>query len=322
MTSAKEPIEIVFKQVDGIDIYLDVYLPSAATKENPAPIVLFWHGGGLLQGTRKGLGPHQLEAPEKHNVCLVSADYRLAPQFRFPAILSDCASAMTFLQSSAFQDAVQGRADPSRVVLSGGSAGGWLSLLCGMGIGFDESGIPRPPKVQGIAAIYPISDMQDPFWHTKQHPVSYMDKVVTREQVEPFINPDDKSSRISNSALTDRRGIFYSYMVQEAILPQLLLDGTDIPLTAFSVAPAIDSLKDTPNKYPVPPTFIVHGTLDDKVPIAQARDVVAALERLKKGGTDADFEYEELEGVNHLYDREPGQPMDRYWAFIKRVLKV
>ena len=105
---------------------------------------------------------------------------------------------MEFLQSTAFQEAVEGRADPSRIVLTGGSAGGWLALLCGLGIGFDESGLPRPPTsgIKGIAAIYPITDMQDAFWHTKQHPVSYMDKVVTREDVEPFINPDNAESRI------------------------------------------------------------------------------------------------------------------------------
>ncbi|KAJ8076311.1 hypothetical protein PM082_000732 [Marasmius tenuissimus] len=322
--SSLVPKEIIFKQADGIDIYMDIYLPSSATKENPAPIVLFWHGGGLLQGTRKALAPNQLEAPSKHNVCLVSADYRLAPQFRFPTILSDCSSAMEFLQSTAFKEAVEGRADPSRIVLTGGSAGGWLSLLCGFGIGFDESGIPRPPTtgIKGIAAIYPITDMQDPFWHTKQSPVSYMEKVVSRNEVEPFINPDDEGSRIANSALTDRRSIFYTYMVQEAILPHLLLDGTGIPINAFSVAPALDSLKDNSKKYPTPPTFIVHGTLDDKVPVSQARDVVAALERLKAAGTGCEYEYEEVEGKNHLYDREPGEEMERYWKFVKRILKV
>lgn len=42
--SSPAPKEIVFKQADGIDIYMDVYLPSSATKAKPAPIILFWHG--------------------------------------------------------------------------------------------------------------------------------------------------------------------------------------------------------------------------------------------------------------------------------------
>ncbi|KAG7098418.1 hypothetical protein E1B28_000371 [Marasmius oreades] len=229
---------------------------------------------------------------------------------------------MTYIQSSAFLEAVEGRADPSRVVVSGGSAGGWLALLCGMGIGFDECGLPRPPKVQGIAALYPITDMLDPFWSTKQHPVSYMEKVIPREDVEPFINPDSKESRIAASYLGERRSTLYHYMVQEALLPQLLLGGTNIPPSAFSVAPALDFLKESPNKYPVPPIYIVHGTIDDKVPVQQSRDVAAALERLKKNGANVDYEYDEIEGLNHLYDRETNNPMDKYYDFIKRVLRV
>ncbi|KAF9264140.1 alpha/beta-hydrolase, partial [Marasmius fiardii PR-910] len=314
-------MKILFKKAEEIDIYMDVYLPSAATKEKPAPIVIFWHGGGLLQGSRTVLGPHQFNSADNHNICLVSADYRLAPQFRFPDVLWDCYDAMSYIQSPEFSEAVEGRADPSRVVVSGGSAGGWLSLLCGMGIGFDECGVPRPPKVQGIAALYPITDMLDPFWSTKQHPVSYMEKVIPREDVEPYINPNSKESRTAASYLGERRNLLYHYMVQEALLPQLLLDGTNISPAAFSVSPAIDSLKDSPNKYSVPPTYIVHGTIDDKVPVQQARDVAAALERLKKNGVNVDYEYDELEGINHLYDRETDDPMDRYYDFIKRVLR-
>lgn len=49
--------EHVFKHVDGIDILADVVLPSGASADSPLPVVLWWHGGGLLQGTRKGVWP-------------------------------------------------------------------------------------------------------------------------------------------------------------------------------------------------------------------------------------------------------------------------
>jgi acetyl esterase/lipase len=48
------PIEKLFKTVDGVEIGLDIYLPSTATSSKPVPVLLWWHGGGLLQGTRKG----------------------------------------------------------------------------------------------------------------------------------------------------------------------------------------------------------------------------------------------------------------------------
>lgn len=43
------PLEIVFAQEDGLEILMDVYLPETATEASPAPAVLWWHGGGLLQ---------------------------------------------------------------------------------------------------------------------------------------------------------------------------------------------------------------------------------------------------------------------------------
>lgn len=49
MTS--KPVEIPFKQADGLDIYMDVFLSPTASAENPAPILLWWHGGGLLQAS-------------------------------------------------------------------------------------------------------------------------------------------------------------------------------------------------------------------------------------------------------------------------------
>lgn len=38
------PTELKFKSVDGVDIFVDVYLPEKASKENSAPVLLWWHG--------------------------------------------------------------------------------------------------------------------------------------------------------------------------------------------------------------------------------------------------------------------------------------
>lgn len=64
------------------------------------------------------------------------------------------------------------------------------------------------------------------------------------------------------------------------ILEDLLLNGTGIDPTAFSIAPAIKNGK---APHPNVPTYIVHGSIDDKVPIVQAEDVVNAM---KEKGLD------------------------------------
>ncbi|KAJ7497413.1 Alpha/Beta hydrolase protein [Mycena latifolia] len=306
---APKPMEIVYSSVNGLDISLDVFLPESATETSKVPVFIWWHGGGLLQGTRKATSPHHLSAPAKHNICIVSPDYRLAPQSRLPEILADCKAAMDFVRSPAFALATGNRVDASKMILSGSSAGGWLSLLAGTGIGYAACGLEPPSPVSGIAALYPITDLADPFWTTKQHPVSYMPRVVPDDEVAPFIDPT--ANKVAFSALDSKRAVFYHYMVQEGILESLLLQGTGIPGSAFAVAPSIKT-----GKFTVPPTYVVHGSIDDKVPCRQARDVVEVLKELK-----ADVEYEELSGVDHLFDKDPKCEMENMYAFVARVTK-
>ncbi len=108
--------------------------------------------------------------------------------------------------------------DPNKLVLSGSSAGGWLSLLCGTGIGFKASGLDPPEKgrVKGIAALYPITDLLDPFWTTKQYPVSYFKRIIDKEELGAFL--DHKGEKVASSALDSPRNVFYSYMIQECVV--------------------------------------------------------------------------------------------------------
>ncbi|BGP19105.1 hypothetical protein JCM10213_008048 [Rhodosporidiobolus nylandii] len=300
---------LVYASPDGLDIELDFLLPEKAAKENPVPILVWWHGGGLLQGSRKTVWPHLLSAPSKHNLCLVSPDYRLAPQTRFPGILSDIAAVMAYIRSPAFLAATGGKVDQSKLIVSGGSAGGWLALLAGTGTGFEACGLEKPEKPLAIAAIYPISDLNDPFWTTKQNPVSYFPRLIKENEMKEYLDPNAQKTAFTTPGST--RHDFYNFMVQEGILANLLLDGTGIPPSAFSIAPSIASGAADP----VPPVYIVHGSIDDKVPPSQSFDVVKAL---KEKGVEYDFEW--IEGADHLYDKEESVEMERMYSFIGRVL--
>ncbi len=86
---------------------------------------------------------------------------------------------------------------------------------------------------------------------------------------------------------------------------ELLLGGTGIPPETYSVALALKS-----GKYTLPPTYIVHGDIDDKVPARQSRDVVAAA---------PEVQYDELEGVDHLFDKNTDVKMENMYAFMHEV---
>lgn len=302
-----DTLELVFAHKDGLDIYMDVYVPQDANPSSPVPVILWWHGGGLLQGTRKGVAAHQLACPAKRRICFISADYRLAPQTRMPGILEDCKSAIEFIRSPTFAEATGHRIDPAKLCLSGSSAGGWLALLAGTGIGYASCGLDPPPPVSGLTCIYPITSLQDPFWKTKQHPVSYRDAVIKPDEVVPFINPSD--IKVASSALDSKRSIFYHYMIQEAILGSLLLDGTGIPESAFSVAAQLRS-----GAFTAPPSYITHGSIDDKVPARQSVEVVEAMQ---ERNIPVQFDY--FEGLDHLFDRDPRWEMENMYNFIERL---
>ncbi|KAF7315556.1 Polyketide synthase [Mycena indigotica] len=287
-----KPLELIFSSVDGLDLYLDVYLPSTDTGTTKVPVLLWWH------------------AVEKYGICVVSADYRLAPQSRLPAILADCKAAMEFVQSPAFAEATSNSVDSAKLVVSGSSAGGWLSLLNGTGIGYAACGLDPPPRVLGIAALYPITDLADPFWTTKQRPVSYFPRVIPDEEVASFVDPT--SAKISFTTPESPRSVLYHYMVQEGILEKLLLEGTGISASAVAIAPQIKT-----GKFDVPPVYQIHGDIDDKVPCQQARDVEAALREIN----GVEHVYEELPGVDHLFDKDASYGMENMYAFVQRVTK-
>lgn len=86
-----------------------------------------------------------------------------------PGIMEDIAAAMNYVRSPAFLAETHGAVDQSKVIVSGGSAGGWLALLLATGIGFEACGLkPRAPPL-AVVPLYPMTDITDRFFRTKQH---------------------------------------------------------------------------------------------------------------------------------------------------------
>jgi len=126
-----------------------VYTPEG---EGPFPIVIFYHGGGWVLC---GLETHDhicRHIANKANCVVISVEYRLAPEFKFPTAPEDAYAAALYIHAHA----AEFKGDPNRICLSGDSAGGNLSIVCSH-LTKDRNG----PKFQCLALIYPSTDLRD-----------------------------------------------------------------------------------------------------------------------------------------------------------------
>jgi acetyl esterase len=129
-----------------------LYRPAAAA--GGLPLLVFFHGGGFVFGSLDSHydGLCRAICGEARAVVL-SVDYRLAPEHPFPAATEDCAMAT---RHAAAQATAWG-ADPARLVVAGGSAGGNLAAVTALRLR-DEGG----PKLAGQLLIYPVVDLPAP----------------------------------------------------------------------------------------------------------------------------------------------------------------
>ena len=102
---------------------LDIYHPVDLDGDASRGVMFYIHGGGWVIGRKEQQGLPMLHQMTRHGWVCVSVDYRLAPKDRWPTQLDDVVAG---LQWTADHIAEYG-GDPSRIVVSGGSAGGHLA---------------------------------------------------------------------------------------------------------------------------------------------------------------------------------------------------
>src|SRR3954451_6164964 len=127
-------------------IRLRLYWPKAA---GPVPAIVYYHGGGHVIGS---LDTHDLIA---RNLCagaeavVVSVDYRMGPEHKFPAAVEDSWAALEWAHANA---ATLG-ADPERLGVHGDSAGANLAAVVAL-MARDKG----QPKLRLQSLVYPVAD--------------------------------------------------------------------------------------------------------------------------------------------------------------------
>jgi len=129
------PQLIGYKQTARRELFLHVFTPDAGTFPGPRPAIIFFHGGGWVEGDALRFYDQARHLAERGMVA-ISADYRIMgtdgtdPR----AALSDAISAMRYLRGHA--EALH--IDPARIAAGGGSAGGQLAAALVTSAGFED----------------------------------------------------------------------------------------------------------------------------------------------------------------------------------------
>lgn len=107
------------------DIGYRLYTPPAPQHSVPAPGFVFFHGGGMVAGSIETHDRIAAALAQASGCRLISVEYRLAPEHKFPAAVEDAIAATQFVLANAASLGI----DPARLVVGGDSAGATLAAV-------------------------------------------------------------------------------------------------------------------------------------------------------------------------------------------------
>jgi acetyl esterase/lipase len=104
---------------------LRLYTPTGAPPEQALPGLVYFHGGGLVAGTLDTHDPICRSLCNATGIRIISVDYRLGPEYRFPAAIEDGLQACDWVSTHAGELGI----DPGRIGICGDSAGATLAAV-------------------------------------------------------------------------------------------------------------------------------------------------------------------------------------------------
>ena len=133
------------------DLSYRLYAPAGST-EAPAPGFVFFHGGGMVAGSVETHDCIAAALSEATACRLISVEYRLAPEHKFPAAIEDAITATEFVAQNAASFGI----DPARLVVGGDSAGATrAAVVC------QHARRSRGPAILAQCLICPVLDFEE-----------------------------------------------------------------------------------------------------------------------------------------------------------------
>ena len=156
------------------NIAVRIYTPDGA---GPFPVILYFHGGGWVIASKEVYDGGARGLAKQAQAIVISPDYRLAPEAKFPAAWDDALAAYKWASANAAS--IKG--DPKRLALAGESAGGNLAIATAVAV--RDAGLQAPSHV---LAVYPVGQTGD--LNTKSYVDSASAKPLNKAMIEWFVD--------------------------------------------------------------------------------------------------------------------------------------
>ncbi|TGJ81029.1 hypothetical protein E0Z10_g7743 [Xylaria hypoxylon] len=320
---------MVYKDIGGVKIHADVYLPRHPPPD-PMAIALMIHGGGHITLSRKAIRVNQAEFLLDNGILPVSLDYRLCPEVKLrEGPIADIRDAYIWSQNELPRAVVSaGIKLSTRIVVVGWSTGGHLAMTLGWGL---KDADCDPPKA--ILSFYSPTDFESgeadvvfivctdlDVRRAEEYPERQMkmSQIIAALPKVPITNYSAQTGDMDSSDLGwvipgDPRSELVLSLFKENNGLRLLLNGVaddgwkhqPHPNEIASISPVAQVRKGT---YTIP-TYMIHGTEDEIVPFHTAVNFVQALREYGiEGGLLA------VPGARHIHDVGIKAGTDRWEA--------
>jgi len=227
--AATERNDIEFARSGGVPLTLDASIPDG---RGPFPAVIVVHGGGWEAGSKRSYEKPLLPVLTDAGFAWFTINYRLAPQYKFPAAVEDVEAAVRWVR----RNAKEYKVDPNRIALMGESAGGHLVAMVGV----------RPTRETRVAAVV---DFYGPHDLEKRE----SDRGEIGKNLRQFLGID-KLDAAGRARLREASPVTY---VRKGLPPFLLIHGTKDAAVPYDQSPLFcEKLKQSGNRCEV---FTVAG---------------------------------------------------------------
>ncbi|MEP6671127.1 MAG: alpha/beta hydrolase [Chthoniobacter sp.] len=248
-------------------IPIRLYLGAGTPATGALPVLVYYHGGGWLHGDLDSHDWICRSIANQADCAVISVDYRLAPEHRFPAAFDDALAALLWVVAQA----ASLRVDPARVSVGGDSAGGNLAAAVALALR-DEGGT----RLKSQILIYPAVDLSmsgDYYGRFTKN------LILTDDAMRTFIGlyvPDvaqRKDWRASPLLASSLKGLPPTFILLAGFDP-LRAEGE-----AYAARLAKEGVPTTVQRYPGQ----MHGFLSNARLLPKANDAIADIATALKG---------------------------------------